>query len=144
MLKFRAAIPLKHWDAIRRLSLSTCFRAFFEVRSRNTMPGDKLTLFQESLTVWEEACSALGKMRSLRSVTIEITILTDSKCKRHSTIADDTLRKILRPLKDIEAVVLRIEMNVEVPDAVGNELGLLSVVIEQRERPWNVALFPSS
>jgi hypothetical protein len=144
MLKFRAAILLEHWHAIRRINISTCFRAVFDKTSHDTMPGNGLTMLQESLTVWGEACSALERMRSLRSVTIDITVLTDSKCKRHSTITADTLRNILRPLKDIAAVALRIEMNVEVPDAVGDELGPLDVVIEQRERPWNVVLFPRS
>jgi hypothetical protein len=136
LLCFKQPLSAQHWNLLRRLNISTMFELPLKSTTRASIPP-------ENIVHWETACAAIATLKSLQNVTIDITILHHLRRRRPDAVKDSqALISILTPLKAICAREMEVELNTEVPDDVKDVLEPVAFTIVQRQRSYNILVFP--
>ncbi|KAH7079683.1 hypothetical protein FB567DRAFT_449800 [Paraphoma chrysanthemicola] len=130
LLRFQSFIPAHSWQMLRQVNLSTVFLTPIRLCGPNNW------IPPEDYDKWDKACYALSTIKSLRCLTIDMTIWNLHDWKTENTVDRDALSRILVPLGSIHAKKFEVELNVEVPDSLRAVLGQSEFTIKQSHRPF--------
>lgn len=134
-----SCIPRSHWSLIHHVHISTVFLSPTERWENGVHSGHP----SEVYSVWDRGCRSIRCLPALRSICLDIIVWHSLKESRDdpSMISDQTLIRILEPIKAIEAPIFEVEINIPIPHSVLRSLGPVNFTVAVRRRPYNSTVF---
>jgi hypothetical protein len=121
------------------VNLSTVF--LVPSRLSKELFKDSVWLPPENYDAWEQACSALGTLRCLQTLTIDMTFWNYHEWQTTNTIGAQDYNPVLSPLRRIKARKVELEINVEIEGPTRAMLESLNFSILYFNRPYNSVVF---
>lgn len=137
VLALKSVIPATNWERLRHLSVSSSFLTPLEnwIYDRGYPP--------ENLTSWSEGCLALRELKGLHMLRFDIIIRANGDRKNPAAVDLDSIVAVLKPLKDLKAMVFEVEMTFNVPEAARIMIGETNFTLLVKDRPYNTRVFSS-